>query len=82
MRERHWERRSASHATPLLAAVGVGAGRVYLGVHWPTDVLAGWLFAEGWLHLAEAVMSVSPHPRRLAGRIRTGRLPKERHEHA
>jgi membrane-associated phospholipid phosphatase len=41
-----------AHAVTLLAAAGVGASRVYLGVHWPADVAAGWLFAEGWLCLA------------------------------
>lgn len=25
--------------------------QVYLGVHWPGDVVAGWLFAECWLRL-------------------------------
>src|SRR5262249_40172320 len=35
-----WER-AALPASVVLAA-WIGLGRLYLGVHWPTDVLAGW----------------------------------------
>ena len=46
--------RSPHGRTALCLAVGcwgalVGLTRVYLGVHWFTDVLGGWLFAVGWL---------------------------------
>ena len=45
---------------PLLAAAGVGASRVCLGVHWPGDALAGWLFAESWLRLTDALQRSRP----------------------
>jgi len=33
----------------LVLAAGIGCSRVYLGVHWTTDVIAGWLIGAAWI---------------------------------
>lgn len=39
----------------VVSVLGVGWTRVHLGVHWPSDVLAGWLM--GWWCVAVAVVA-------------------------
>jgi len=51
-RERPREKWAARAAAAALA-IFIGFGRLYLGVHWPSDVLAGWTL--GCLQTATAI---------------------------
>jgi membrane-associated phospholipid phosphatase len=57
--------RRAVWAAAVLVAAAVGWSRVWLGVHWPTDVLGGWLFGLAWSAAALALL-LAVRQRRLA----------------
>ncbi|MFD9221691.1 phosphatase PAP2 family protein [Streptomyces sp. NPDC060064] len=45
----HW-----SVAAAVVSVAGVGLTRLYLGVHWPSDVLGGWLLGASLVALSAA----------------------------
>ena len=66
-------RRAWIGAVAMLWALGVGVSRVYRGVHWPSDALAGacagalgagiiylWFSHKGWLNLTLERTAVKP----------------------
>lgn len=46
----------------ILAAGAVGWSRVYLGMHWPTDVAGGWAFGALWVSLLALLGLGRPPP--------------------
>ena len=54
-----------------LFALAVGAARMYLGVHYPSDVLAGWSSAVGWVLLVQLVAGPAGPTLAQPGRLAT-----------
>ncbi len=42
-------RRGTFVALAVIASLAVGASRSLIGVHWPSDVIAGWCIGAAWL---------------------------------
>lgn len=60
-------------AAAVVLSVTVGCSRVYLGVHWPTDVFGGWCVGAGWALVWWGVALAwerATHRRLSTGRVR------------
>lgn len=52
-----WRVRVYVAGLALFVALIVGVSRVYIGVHWPSDVAAGWALGIAWASLSWLVVS-------------------------
>ena len=66
VRRLHGRARAAGCAIALLGVGSIGLTRIYLGAHYPSDVLAGWLVgavvAAGAWQLGRALRAARPRP--------------------
>lgn len=57
----HLERTTRIYVLSVAIALtlAVGSSRVYLGVHWPSDVIAGWIVGAFWAVLCSAAIPLA-----------------------
>lgn len=55
--ERRKRAKAFVFAIAMLLTVSIGLSRVYLGVHWPSDVVGGWALGATWALAARLALS-------------------------
>jgi undecaprenyl-diphosphatase len=65
--ERSWRVRIFLMSAALFVTLAVGFSRIYLGVHWPTDVLAGWSVGASWAVVSALVAQRLQRTRHIEG---------------
>jgi undecaprenyl-diphosphatase len=64
-------------STAIVMTALVGVSRVYLGVHWPTDVLAGWTAGAAWAVFCWLLLQRMQQRRMVEGEAGSERLAEE-----
>lgn len=74
LRMRSWLGQVGFWVASAMVAALVGASRVYLGVHWTSDIIGGWAFGALWLAVVVSSWAIFSRSRRASvdRRIRPG----------